>query len=150
MRRRASGVVLALALVAAAACGEPSPTAVEGTSTQEPGVACQAPEPLTSAPPVPADLALPAGAVLTDTRPLGGSASVTGRVEAPVAEVLAHFRAAVDAAGFVLQRDEDEGRAGELAFFGARGTGQVTVSRLTCPRGATGFTVLSDAVPKQE
>ena len=140
----------ALALLAVTACGDPSPTAVDGTSTQESGAACRPSEPLPSLPPVPADLALPPGSVLTDARPLGGGTSVTGRVEAPVEQVLAHFRGAVDAAGFVLQRDEDEGRAGELAFFGARGSGQVTVGRLTCPRGATGFTVLSDAVPRQE
>lgn len=137
-------------LLASTGCGGSSPAAVEGTSTQESGAPCQVPSPLPSAPPVPAGLALPAGSVLTATGPVAGSASVTGRVEAPVDEVLAHFRDAVDAAGFVLQRDEDEGRAGELAFFGARGNGQVTVSRLTCPRGATGFTVLSDALPRQE
>lgn len=93
-----------------------------------------------SVPPPPVDL--PPGAVLTDVTQAGQERLVTGRVAAGVDEVLEHFRGA---AGFVVTRDEDEGRAGELRLFGAAGEIGVTVARLTCPRGQTGFT-LSTAV----
>ena len=87
-------------------------------------------------PPPPVDL--PPGSVLTDVRQVGDQRLVTGRVSTTVAQTLAHFRAAD---GFVVSRDEDEGRAGELQLFGAAGTIGVTVARLTCPRGQTGFTL---------
>lgn len=83
-------------------------------------------------------VALPFGAVLTDVREIGGQRLVTGRAPASVTEVLAHFRAAP---GYVVTRDEDEGRSGELQLFGSTGDVGVTVARLTCPRGQTGFTL---------
>lgn len=148
MTRRAVAVLVLVA--ALTGCGdEPSPAAVEGTSVVESGPPCPVPSALPSAPPVPAGLPLPAGSEVTAYGTAAGTPALTGRVDAPVEQVLAHFRAAVEQAGFVVQRDEDEGRAGELGFFGARGDGTVTVSRLTCPRGVTGFTVLSGAPPGQ-
>ena len=89
-----------------------------------------------SVPAPPVDL--PPGSVLTDVRQVGDQRLVTGRVSATVDQVLEHFRTAE---GFVVSRDEDEGRAGELQLFGAAGTVGVTVARLTCPRDQTGFTV---------
>lgn len=81
---------------------------------------------------------LPLGSVLTDVRQVGDQRLVTGRAPATVGQVLEHFRSSE---GFVVSRDEDEGRSGELQLFGAAGTVGVTVARLTCPRGQTGFTV---------
>lgn len=66
---------------------------------------------------------------------------LTGRAPVPVTDVLAHFRTAAEQSGYVVSRDEDEGRAGELGFFGTAGDGTVVVSRLACPRGETGFTL---------
>ncbi len=109
-----------------------------GTSTAESGAPCVAPSPLDAAsvPPPPVDL--PRGSELTDVRQVADQRLVTGRVPATVEQVLAHFRAAE---GFVVSRDEDEGRSGELQLFGAAGTVGVTVARLTCPPGQTGFTL---------
>ena len=118
-----------------------------GTSVEESGAACAPASPLASVPPVPQDLALPPGSLVTQHGGRSDALLLTGRVAAPVEDVLAHFRTALERAGFVLQRDEDEGRAGELGFFGARADGTVVVSRLTCPRGETGFTLsVRDAV----
>ena len=113
------------------------PASVEGSSSAVSGAPCVPTPALTAAVPPP-PVALPAGAVLTDVRQAGAQRLVSGRVEATVDEVLAHFRSAP---GFVVSRDEDEGRAGELQLFGAAGDVGVTVARLTCPRGATSFTV---------
>lgn len=119
-------------------CGEQrSPSAVEGTSTAESGRPCVA------APAV--DTPLPQGfpepppsSVLTA---VSGS-SVSGRVEAPIEAVVAHFTAAFDRAGYVVQREEDEGRAVRLGFFGgSRGDASLDVATLTCPSGSTGFTM---------
>ena len=100
-----------------------------------PGAPCVPPSPV---PAVPTAVRLPAGAVLTDVTVQAGQRLVTGRVALPVEQVLEHFRAAP---GYVVTRDEDEGRAGELLLFGAAGDVGVTVAELTCPRGATGFTI---------
>lgn len=101
------------------------------------------PAPALEAASVPAALvALPPGAVLTDVREVGPQRLVTGRTAQTVEQVLAHFRAAD---GFVVTRDEDEGRAGELQLFGGAGDVTVTVGRITCPRGATSFTVTGPA-----
>ena len=119
----------------------PAPSTVEGESSVAPGRPCAPATALPSVPPLPQDVALPAGAVVTAYEGTADVVSVTGRTDLRVDEVLDHFRTALQRAGFVLQRDEDEGRAGQLGFFGARADGSVTVARLTCPRGATGFTL---------
>ena len=129
-----------LPLLLAGCSEEPpvQPRTQEGVSSAAPGASC-APAPELVADPAPsAPVALPAGAVLTDVTQQAGQRLVTGRVEAPVQEVLEHFRAAPD---YVVSRDEDEGRSGRLQLFGARGEVSVTVARLTCPRGSTGFTL---------
>lgn len=128
---------LLLALAGCSAEAPSPPASIEGTSVAASGVACAPPSPL-PAPPPDVPLALPPGAVLTDTTLLGGQRLVSGRVEDSVAAVLGHFRAAP---GYVVQRDEDEGRSGELVLFGATGDVSVTVARLTCPQGSTGFTI---------
>ncbi len=92
-------------------------------------------------PPTPQDLALPAGSEVIAYTGSASEVLLTGRTSASVDQVLTHFRTALQRAGFVLQRDEDEGRSGELLFFGARAEGSVTIARLTCPRDDTGFTV---------
>lgn len=134
-----------LAVLLLTACGSPDrapapPSSVEGTSTVEPGAPCVAPSPLDAASVPPPPVPLPPGAVLTDVTQAGPLRLVTGRVEATVDEVLDHFRGAP---GFVVSRDEDEGRSGELQLFGATGDVTVLVARSTCPRGATRFTVSS-------
>lgn len=116
---------------------------VEGTSTVASSSPCSVAAPIV-APERGTVLPLPPGAVLTDVTEQTGQRLATGRVEAGVEEVLAHFRAAAASGGYVVQRDEDEGRAGRLLLFGSAGEIGVTVARLTCPRGATGFTL---AVP---
>ena len=90
---------------------------------------------------MPQDIALPPGSVVTTYGGTADTVTLTGRVEAPVEQVLTHFRSAVERAGFVLQRDEDEGRSGELGFFGARADGTLAIAKLTCPTGTTGFTL---------
>lgn len=109
---------------------------MEGSSTVESSRPCVAAPPLAPVPPVP--VALPAGALVTDVTEAAGQRLVTGRVEATVEQVLAHFRSVP---GFVVTRDEDEGRAGELQLFGSTGDVGVTVARSTCPRGETRFTL---------
>jgi hypothetical protein len=115
----------------------------EGTSTVESGRPCTpAPASDGALPPgYPPRLALPPGAVVTDISRQAGLDLVTGRVDAPVDAVLTHFRESAEPAGFVVTRDEDEGQAGRLQLFGATSEIGVTVARLGCPRGATGFTV---------
>lgn len=130
-----------LALLATTGCAAdepPPPVSVEGESTQVPGVACVPVPPLTAPPTPPPPVVLPAGAVLTDVTVQQGQRLVTGQLEAPVEEVLEHFR---NDPGYVVTRDEDEGRAGRLQLFGARGEVGITVAVLTCPRGLTGFTI---------
>ena len=129
-------LLLATLLLVLPACASDPPSVVEGQSTVESGFAC------VPASPVPAALPAgfpqpPPGAVLTAVAP----EQVTGRVVAEVADVLAHFRAAVEQAGYVVRREEDEGRSAQLAFFGARGEGAATIAALTCPEGSTGFTL---------
>jgi hypothetical protein len=109
---------------------------LEGSSRVESGAPCPTPAPRPGVPAAP--VALPPAAVLTDVTEQAGQRLVTGRVAAPVDQVLEHFRSAP---GFVVTRDEDEGRGGRLLLFGARGDVAVTVARLTCPRGFTGFTI---------
>ena len=122
-------------LLLVAGCGVP-PAVVEGRSSVESGAAC-VPAPAVATPP-PAGLPeLPEGTTLTAV----GDGTVSGRVPAPVAEVVEHFRAAMDRAGYVVQREEDEGRAVRLGFFGARGDATLDVALLTCPVGSTGFTL---------
>ena len=115
----------------------------EGTSVAEPRPSC------TPAPRVradlpadfPAGLELPARTVLTGVDASDGSTVVSGRVRASVQDVLVHFRTAVERAGLVVQREESEGRSGELVFFGAEAEGGVAVAKLSCPAGSTSFTV---------
>lgn len=134
-------VLLPAALLLLTACSaDPAPTTVvEGRSTQVPGRACAPPSPLPSPPPQ--AVPLPPGAAVTAYASRDGQSVLTGRTADSVDEVLAHFRTTLEREGYVLSRDEDEGRAGELGFFGARADGTVTVARLTCPRGQTGFTL---------
>ena len=140
-------LVLVLAL---SGCGEdPEPVArpggnvQEGTSTVESGAACvpaaEVDQPLPAS--YPSRLPLPPGAVLTDVRRQGEQDLVTGRVEGDADDVLTHFREAAEPAGFGVVRDEDEGRSGRLQLFGAAAVVDVTVARLTCPRGSAGFTL---------
>ena len=119
-----------------AGCGSAPPLVSEGESTVESGAPCRpaspVPDPLPTAfPPA------PAGAELTLVE--GGTAS--GRVALPLDDVVAHWKAAFDRAGYVVQREEDEGRAVRLALFGARGDATLDVADLTCPSGSTGFTM---------
>ena len=118
----------------------PPPASVEGVSEGASGAPCVPPSPLAAPPEPPPPVVLPPGAVLTDVAEQAGQRLVTGRVEATVEEVLAHFRADP---GYVVTRDEDEGRSGRLQLFGARGDVGVIVAVLTCPRGLTGFTISS-------
>lgn len=114
----------------------------EGESAVESGLPCRpaapVPGPLPSGVPSP-----PPGTVLT----LASGTTASGRVAAPLDEVVEHFRTAFDRAGYVVQREEDEGRAVRLAFFGAGGDADLTVATLTCPAGSTGFTVVLRAAP---
>lgn len=89
----------------------------------------------------PLQVALPAGAVVTMVGQVGGVPTVTGRVDADVPAVLAHFRTALPATGAFIGRDEDEGRGGVLTFLGGRVEGTVTVARQRCPEGTTAFSV---------
>ena len=132
-------MLLSALLLGGCAPGEPPPpSSVEGISSAVPGAPCVAPSPLAAAPDPPPPVALPPGAVLTDVTEQLGQRLVTGQVEATVAQVLEHFRR--DPA-YVVTRDEDEGRAGELRLFGARGEVAITVAELTCPEGRAGFTI---------
>lgn len=133
-------LLLAVVLLAACAPAEepPPPASLEGESVAEPGVPCVPPSPLAAPPVPPPPVALPPGSVLVDVSEQAGQRLVSGRVEATVEQVLAHFRTDPS---YVVTRDEDEGRAGRLQLFGARGDVAVTVAELTCPAGLTGFTV---------
>ena len=128
--------LLVLPLLLAGCGGTEVPSVVMGSSSAEPGASC-APAPAVDAE-LPDGYPLPpAGAELTAVA--GGS--VTGRVDDPVESAAAHFRAELERLGYVVQREEDEGRAVLIGFFGAAAEGTVTVAELTCPRGSTGFTV---------
>ena len=141
-------LVLGLAL---AGCGDdPEPVArpggssvQEGTSTVESGAPCvpaaEVDQPLPAS--YPSRFPLPPGTVLTDVRRQGERDLVTGRVEGDAEALLTHFRDAAEPAGLAVVRDEDEGRAGRLQLCGAAVTVDVTVARLTCPRGSAGFTL---------
>ena len=133
---------LPLLAVLLAGCGSSPPLVTEGESAVESGEPCRpaspVPDPLPSAFPSP-----PAASQLTLVE--GGTAS--GRVALPLDEVVAHWKAVFDRAGYVVQREEDEGRAVRLALFGARGDAEVVVATLTCPAGSTGFTVVLRAAP---
>lgn len=119
------------------ACGGERPLVVEGESTVESGLPCSPASPVGEASPESLP-SLPPGSVLT----LVGPDTATGRVEQRIEDVVAHFRTAFDRAGYVVQREEDEGRSAQLAFFGNAGTATLTVAELTCPSGSTGFTVV--------
>jgi hypothetical protein len=114
------------------------PVSVEGESRVESGNPC-VPVPALASTPSPAPpVVLPPGAVLTDVTVQAGQRLVTGQLDATVEEVLEHFRRDP---GYVVTRDEDEGRSGRLQLFGVRGEVGVTVAVLTCPPGLTGFTI---------
>lgn len=147
---RIAVLCLVAALAAAACSGEPAAPPVrdgssvqEGTSTVESGAPCvPAPETTAALPATyPPRLPLPPGSLLTAVERLGGVDLVSGRVDAGAEAVLDHFRTAAEPAGFAVVRDEDEGRAGKLQLFGSTATLDVTVAQLTCPRGASSFTV---------
>ena len=129
-------------VVLLAGCASSPPLVTEGESAVESGEPCRpaspVPGPLPSGFPPP-----PAGSDLTLIEP--GTAS--GRVALPFGDVVAHWKAAFDRAGYVVQRQEDEGRAVRLAFFGAKGDADLVVATLTCPAGSTGFTVVLRAAP---
>jgi hypothetical protein len=130
---RLSLLLLAVLLVG---CGDAPPLVSQGESRRESGLPCMPPSPVPG--PLPSGLpAPPTGSLLTLVAP--GTAS--GRVEAPLDDVVAHFKAVFDSAGYVVQREEDEGRAVRLAFFGAGGDASLTVATQTCPAGTTGFTL---------
>jgi len=132
-------LLAALLLTGCGADPEPPPPAsVEGVSEAASGAPCVPPSPLAAPPEPRPPVLLPPGAVLTDVTEQAGQRLVSGQVEASVEEVLDHFRADP---GYVVTRDEDEGRAGRLQLFGARGEVGVTVAVLLCPRGLTGFTI---------
>ena len=126
--------LLVLPLLLAGCTTEPS--VVEGRSSVEPGASC-VPAPAVADGPSEGLPALPPGTTVT----AAGKGTVSGRVPAPVDDVVEHFRAAMDRAGYVVQREEDEGRAVRLAFFGARGDATLDVALLTCPAGSAGFTL---------
>jgi hypothetical protein len=136
--------LLLAGLVLLAGCADEPPQAppvsVEGESRVEPGRSCAPVPPLAAAPSPPPPVQLPTGSVLTDVTVQQDQRLVTGRVDATVQEVLEHFRRDP---GYVVTRDEDEGRSGRLQLFGARGALGVTVAVLTCPQGLTGFTISS-------
>lgn len=139
-RLAAGALVLLLTACAGQQEDPPPPSSVEGSSLLASSAPCAAPSPLDAAAVPPGPVALPPGTVLTDVTQAGDLRLVTGRAPLTVDEVLAHFRTAE---GFVVTRDEDEGRGGELQLFGTSGDVTVTVARLTCPQGSTGFTVAS-------
>lgn len=131
--RRHAVVLVPLLLVG---CAPQPPSAVDGESRAEPGATCVPSSPVAA--PLPAGYPeLPAGAELTEV----ADEQVSGRVVGEVEQVLEHFRSAVDRAGYVVQREEDEGRSAQLGFFGVGGTGTATIAALTCPSGSTGFTL---------
>lgn len=149
LQRPEPRLLLGLLLVLVAACGQDErPAVTQGVSVQESGAPCEPPPALGAVPPdaLPPGLELPAGALVTAVAEQQGFTLVTGRVEATVAQVLDHFRAASGRAGLVVQRDEDEGRGGKLDFFGLSVESGVTVARLACPGGSTGFTVRTTTV----
>ena len=119
-----------------AGCAPQPPSAVDGESRVEPGVTCAPASPVAAA--LPSGYPEPpAGAELTEVT----DGQVSGRVVGEVEQVLEHFRSAVDRAGYVVQREEDEGRSAQLGFFGVAGSGTATLAALTCPSGSTGFTL---------
>lgn len=129
--------LLLLAVLLAGCGGGDRPLVVEGKSTVESGPPCAPASPVDA--PAPADLPeLPVGSVLTAV----GPGTVTGRVEQPLRHVVTELKAAFDRAGYVVQREQDEGRAVQLAFFGTAGTATLAVAELTCPSGSTGFTLV--------
>ena len=133
---------LPLLVVLLAGCASSPPLVTEGESAVESGEPCRPASPVAT--PLPSAFPTPpAGADLT----LVEAGTVSGRVAQPFDDVVAHWKAAFDRAGYVLQREEDEGRAVRLAFFGARGDAELVVATLTCPAGSTGFTVVLRAAP---
>ena len=130
-------VLLLVPLLVLGCADERPPSVVEGRSTAESGRPCIPASPVAASPP--AGLPeLPAGAVLTEAAPGRASGRVTGEIRDVVAELKASF----ERAGYVVQREEDEGRSFRLAFFGASGDATLTVAELTCPPGSTGFSVI--------
>ncbi|MCU1690911.1 MAG: hypothetical protein JWM64_2 [Frankiales bacterium] len=142
-------LLLGVALLAGAGCTSSGPATapraavVNGTSVVEGPTTCSpAPARLSALPPAfPVDLPLPPGTVLLGAGPAGGEQTVTGRVAGTPQDVLAHFRSALTSAGLVVGRDEDEGRSAQLTFLGGSSEGGLAVARLTCPAGASRFTL---------
>lgn len=130
-------------ITVAGACSSERPTSAEtGRSIVESAAPCPTPSWLGGLPAsFPAQLALPREAQLTSLLERGGYTLATGHAPGSVPAVLAHFREAVAGAGYVVEREEDEGRGAQLAFFGATAEGSVTIARSRCPPGATAFTV---------
>ena len=127
--------LLPLLALVLAACAD-GPTVVDGTSTLSTGAPCAAAPAVPGAPPAGAP-ELPTGSVLTEVAP----DVVSGRAPGEVADVAAQVRAAIERAGYVLVREEDEGRGVRLGWFGVRGAGTVSLARSTCPPGTTAFSV---------
>ena len=129
--------LLVVPLLVAGCAAQPPPSGAEGRSVAESGRPCVPPSPVVGTPP--AGLPeLPPGAVLTALGPDRASARIEGEID----DVVARLKRAFDRAGYVVQREEDEGRSVRLAFFGAAGDATLTVAQLTCPKGSTGFTVV--------
>lgn len=129
-------LLLALPLLLAGCSGADVPSVVLGSSSAEPGASC-APAPAVQAALPEGYPSPPPGAELTAV----SDGSVTGRVSGPVDVTADHFRAELERRGYVVQREEDEGRAVLIGFFGAAAEGTLTIAELICPRGSTGFTV---------
>lgn len=143
LSRGLPAALLGVLLLTGCTAEQERPSVSEGTSVAEPGPSCSPPPAVVPALPstFPLAVGLPPGAVLTAVGEAGGVQYATGRAQADVAAVLAHFRTALPAAGAFVGRDEDEGRGGELTFLGGSVEGGVTVAKQSCPEGATAFTV---------
>lgn len=104
-------LLLALPLLLVGCGGADVPNVVLGSSSAEPGASC-APAPAVQAELPEGYPAPPPGAELTAV----SDGSVTGRVSGPVDAATDHFRAELERRGYVVQREEDEGRAVLIGF----------------------------------
>ncbi len=136
--------VAAIAAIAVAATAGCSKNSREGKSVEAPGstVACTPPLSV-AADAVPAALAAglrPAPPdVVTSASSSNGNVVLEASTTASVNRIFERYKAALVAAGFAVNHEDNEGREAELFFSSGGRKGSLLIARRDCPPGSTGY-----------